>query len=65
MNGKPALYHVICCSILIEYYGSIIKYINKHEGVEWMPLGQMAEEFSSGRIDGASVAGGADPGDVE
>jgi hypothetical protein len=39
---------------------SIIEYINKHEGVEWMPLGDMAKEFLGGRIEGTVVEGGVD-----
>jgi hypothetical protein len=41
---------------------SIIKYINKHDGVEWMPFGDMAKEFLEGRIDGVEIEGGADVG---
>ena len=39
---------------------SIIEYINEHEGVEWMTLGDMAKEFVEGRIDGVTIEGGAD-----
>lgn len=39
---------------------SIIDYINKHEGVEWMPLGNMAREFLEGRIQGVEIEGGAE-----
>ncbi|CAD0017030.1 unnamed protein product [Aureobasidium pullulans] len=38
----------------------IIEYINKHEGVEWMPLGGMATEFLEGRIAGVEIEGGVD-----
>lgn len=38
----------------------LIEHINSHEGVEWMPLGEMAEEFRSGRFPGVKVEGGAD-----
>lgn len=38
----------------------IIEYINKHEGVEWMPLGDMAKEFLEGRMPGVDVEGGVD-----
>jgi hypothetical protein len=41
---------------------SIIKYINKHDGVEWMPFGDMAKEFLEGRINGVEIEGGADVG---
>jgi hypothetical protein len=37
----------------------IIEYINTHEGVEWMTMGEMAREFLEGRISGATVEGGA------
>ena len=37
----------------------IIEYINKHEGVEWMTLGEMAREFAEGRIPGWEVEGGS------
>ncbi|RFU27345.1 hypothetical protein B7463_g9005, partial [Scytalidium lignicola] len=33
----------------------IIEHINKHEGVEWMTFGQMADEFKSGAIKGHVV----------
>jgi hypothetical protein len=38
----------------------LIEYINQHEGVEWMPFGNMAKEFLEGRIEGTKVEGGAD-----
>jgi hypothetical protein len=37
----------------------LIEYINSHEGVEWMTMSQMVDEFKSGKIAGASVVGGA------
>ncbi len=49
VSGKP---HVI---LLHE---RLIEYINTFEGVEWMPMEQMAEEFLAGRIQGATVEGG-------
>ncbi|THW27582.1 glucose 1-dehydrogenase [Aureobasidium pullulans] len=51
VSGKP---HVI------KMHERIIEYINKHEGVEWMPLGDMATEFLEGRIAGVEIVGGAD-----
>lgn len=39
---------------------SIIEYINSHEGVEWMPLCEMAKEFLEGRMPGVEVEGGVD-----
>jgi hypothetical protein len=38
----------------------IIEYINKHEGVEWMPMCEMAKEFVEGRISGVEVEGGVE-----
>ncbi|KZO98484.1 glucose 1-dehydrogenase [Calocera viscosa TUFC12733] len=40
----------------------LIEYINSHEGVEWMTLADMAEEFRAGRIEGYHVEGGAEKG---
>ncbi|THW79033.1 glucose 1-dehydrogenase [Aureobasidium pullulans] len=51
VSGKP---HVI------KMHERIIEYINKHEGVEWMPLGDMATEFLEGRIAGVEIEGGVD-----
>ncbi|THV86958.1 glucose 1-dehydrogenase [Aureobasidium pullulans] len=51
VSGKP---HVI------KMHERIIEYINKHEGVEWMPLGDMATEFLEGRIPGVEIEGGVD-----
>ncbi|KAK1073877.1 hypothetical protein LTR12_001284 [Friedmanniomyces endolithicus] len=51
VSGKP---HVILM------HERIIAYINKHEGVEWMPLEDMAKEFLEGRIPGVKVEGGVD-----
>jgi hypothetical protein len=42
---------------------SIINYINKHDGVEWMPFEDMAKEFLEGRIQGVEIEGGAEVGD--
>lgn len=38
----------------------IIEYINQHEGVEWMTLGEMATEYLEGKIAGVKVEGGVD-----
>ncbi|THW42231.1 glucose 1-dehydrogenase [Aureobasidium pullulans] len=51
VSGKP---HVI------KMHERIIESINKHEGVEWMPLGDMATEFLEGRIPGVEIEGGVD-----
>ncbi|KAK5702158.1 hypothetical protein LTR17_022585 [Elasticomyces elasticus] len=52
VSGKP---HVILM------HERIIEHINKHEGVEWMPLGDMAKEFLEGRMPGVEVEGGVEP----
>ncbi|KAF2765744.1 glucose 1-dehydrogenase [Teratosphaeria nubilosa] len=51
VSGKPQV---------ILMHGRIIEYINKHDGVEWMPLGDMAKEFAEGRFPGVEVEGGVD-----
>lgn len=51
VSGKP---HVILM------HERLIEHINKHEGVEWMPLCEMAKEFQEGRIPGAEVQGGVE-----
>jgi len=38
----------------------LIEYINKHKGVEWCTLEDMAKEFKEGRMSGVSVDGGVD-----
>ena len=38
----------------------MMEYINKHEGVEWTTMGQMADEFSNGRFPGVVIKGGVD-----
>ncbi|KAK8212784.1 hypothetical protein M8818_002949 [Zalaria obscura] len=52
VSGKPQV---------ILMHERIIEYINKHEGVEWMPLGDMAKEFIEGRIPGVEIEGGVGP----
>lgn len=51
VSGKPQV---------ILMHERIIEYINTHEGVEWMPLCDMAKEFSEGRIGGVEVEGGVE-----
>ncbi|KAK6007890.1 hypothetical protein QM012_004704 [Aureobasidium pullulans] len=51
VSGKPQV---------IKMHERIINYINKHEGVEWMPFGNMAREFLEGRIEGVEIEGGAE-----
>jgi len=45
MNGI-SMRRFLECGRLIKF-GSIIEYINKHEGVEWMTMEQMCDEFKS------------------
>ncbi|KAF4945409.1 hypothetical protein FSARC_14435 [Fusarium sarcochroum] len=45
-------------SQVILMHERIIAYINSHEGVEWVTMEQMVDEFKSGRIAGATVEGG-------
>ncbi len=49
VSGKPQV---------ILMHESIIEYINSHEGVEWVTMEQMVDEFKSGKIPGAVVEGG-------
>lgn len=37
-----------------EMQDKFIKYINSHEGIEWVTLGDMADKFKAGEITGAS-----------
>ena len=36
----------------------IFEYINKHEGVEWVTMEQMVNEFKEGTLKGVEVKGG-------
>lgn len=47
VTGKP---HVQ------EMQEKFISYINSHEGVEWVPLGDMAEKFRKGEIEGCPLS---------
>jgi peptidoglycan/xylan/chitin deacetylase (PgdA/CDA1 family) len=38
----------------------LIRYINSHDGVEWVTLEEMAQQFKEGKIQGAVVEGGVD-----
>ncbi|KAH8805073.1 glucose 1-dehydrogenase [Xylogone sp. PMI_703] len=49
VSGKPQV---------ILMHESIIEYISSHEGVEWVTLEQMVDEFKAGRMKGATVEGG-------
>ncbi|EPQ51267.1 polysaccharide deacetylase family protein [Gloeophyllum trabeum ATCC 11539] len=55
VSGKPQviLMHERCSCRFIEY-------VNSHEGVEWMTMGEMVDEFKSGRFGGVTVEGGAE-----
>ena len=53
VSGKPQV---------LLLHERLIDYINSHEGVEWMPMCDMAKEFLEGRIGGVSVEGGVDLG---
>ena len=35
-----------------------IDFVNEHEGVEWVTMEQMVDEFKAGNIGGATVKGG-------
>jgi hypothetical protein len=45
---------------LITDIFSIINYLNKPDGIEWMPFGDMAKEFLEGGIQGVEIEGGAE-----
>jgi peptidoglycan/xylan/chitin deacetylase (PgdA/CDA1 family) len=49
VSGKPQV---------ILMHERIIEYINSHEGVEWVTMEQMVQEFKSGKLQGAVVEGG-------
>lgn len=49
VSGKPQV---------ILMHERIIEYINSHEGVEWVTMEQMVDEFKSGKLPGATIAGG-------
>ena len=51
---------MLCPCGLADVSNSMIEYINTHEGVEWMPMCDMAKEFLEGRMPGVEVEGGAD-----
>lgn len=50
VSGKPQV---------ILMHENIIEHINSHEGVEWVTMEQIVDEFKSGKIPGATVEGGA------
>ncbi len=57
-----SLLHVLApwLKLLTRSHCSIIEHIKSHEGVEWMTLGEMAQEFCEGRMPGVEVEGGVD-----
>ncbi|KAL2785030.1 hypothetical protein BJX66DRAFT_347782 [Aspergillus keveii] len=46
-------------SQVILMHENIIEYISSHEGVEWVTMEQMVDEFKAGRMPGATVEAGA------
>lgn len=50
VSGKPQV---------ILMHENIIEHINSFEGVEWVTMEQIVDEFKSGNIPGATVEGGA------
>ena len=58
--GKVILVTDIFVQQVILMHERLIEYINGHEGVEWMPMCEMAKEFLEGRIEGVKVEGGVD-----
>lgn len=41
-------------------FDRFIEYINKHEGIEWVTMAEMAQAFKDGKIAGVTVEGGVD-----
>jgi peptidoglycan/xylan/chitin deacetylase (PgdA/CDA1 family) len=50
VSGKPQV---------ILLHERLIEWINTHQGVEWVTMEQIVDEFKAGRLSGASVQGGA------
>ena len=51
VSGKPQV---------ILLHERLIEWINGHEGVEWVTMEKIVDEFKSGNLSGATVEGGAD-----
>jgi hypothetical protein len=51
VSGKPQV---------ILMHERLIEWINTYEGVEWVTIEQMVDEFKSGRLEGVIVEGGVD-----
>ncbi|KAJ5902008.1 hypothetical protein N7495_002536 [Penicillium taxi] len=45
---------------VLKMHERIVHYINSHEGVEWMTMDKMVEEYKSGQFPGYVVEGGVD-----
>jgi hypothetical protein len=50
VSGKPQV---------ILLHERLIEWISEHEGVEWVTMEQIVDEFKAGRLSGATVQGGA------
>ncbi|KAJ4355763.1 uncharacterized protein N0V89_003783 [Didymosphaeria variabile] len=51
VSGKPQV---------LLLHERLIEWINGHEGVEWVTMEQIVDEFKSGKLNGVGVEGGAD-----
>ncbi|CAG8103689.1 unnamed protein product [Penicillium salamii] len=51
VSGKPQV---------LRMHEKLVQFINSYEGVEWMTIDKMAEEYKSGRFPGHVVEGGVD-----
>lgn len=51
VSGKPQV---------ILLHERFIEWLNGHEGVEWVTMEQIVDEFKAGKLSGVSVEGGAD-----
>lgn len=51
VSGKPQV---------ILLHERLIEWINGHDGVEWVTMEQIVDEFKSGKLSGATVEGGVE-----
>ncbi|KAH7065935.1 glucose 1-dehydrogenase [Paraphoma chrysanthemicola] len=51
VSGKPQV---------VMLHERLIEWINGHEGVEWVTMEQIVDEFKAGRLSGVAVEGGAE-----